>query len=632
MAPPAADRPARHEVVEALLRPTRDRAEMALRLAVICALTTYVTEYYGTPEPALTAYLVFFLNRPERTTSLILNIALVLVITLVIAMIIPLAAAVVDAPAWRVAAMALGSFFFLFLASASKLRPIGPIVAMIVAYALDVLGLVPLGELATRGLLYAWLFVAIPAAVSFIVNLVAAPAPRTLAERAFAHRLRAAAAVLRGASPAERRAFEAWRDEGAGDMLQRLHLAGVEHGLTPGHKQKLEAAAHATSSILFVVDAIDADPSIPAVWRTDAARLLDEMAEAFERGGYPVRIALTPPDGLTAAAAALPRDLCDLLAQFTDPGPASEGAGGGEKAGFFLPDAFSNPAHVHYALKTTAAALFCYFLYVLLDWPGIHTCLITCYIVALGTAAETIEKLGLRILGCLAGAAAGTAAIVWIIPAIASIWGLLAVVFAGGFIGAWIAAGSPRVAYAGFQFAFAFFLCVIQGTGPDFDLTIARDRVIGILIGNLVTYLVFTRLWPVSLTARVESGFASLLAELEALGRLPRSERRRSAVAFQAKLAELRDDLKLLAYEPPALRPPLAWIAARRDALAAAVALQAPILLDDDRRFWTALSHRVGALAKREPAPRARLVPANSAQTQARDRVMTMEAALALHS
>ena len=41
--------------------------------------------------------------------------------------------------------------------------------------------------------------------------------------------------------------------------------------------------------------------------------------------------------------------------------------------------------------------MFCYLVYSLLDWPGIHTCLITVYIVSLGTTAETIEKLTLRI-------------------------------------------------------------------------------------------------------------------------------------------------------------------------------------------------------------------------------------------
>jgi multidrug resistance protein MdtO len=104
-----------------------------------------------------------------------------------------------------------------------------------------------------------------------------------------------------------------------------------------------------------------------------------------------------------------------------------------ESSGFFLADAFSNPDHVHYALKTTAAAMFCYLLYSLLDWPGIHTCFITVYIVSLSTTAETVEKLTLRILGCLVGAAAGTAAIVFLVPSLTSIGHLMAVVFLGRF-------------------------------------------------------------------------------------------------------------------------------------------------------------------------------------------------------
>ena len=109
---------------------------------------------------------------------------------------------------------------------------------------------------------------------------------------------------------------------------------------------------------------------------------------------------------------------------------------------------------------------------------------------SLGTAAETIEKLTLRILGCLIGAASGIAAIVYIIPYTTSIGDLMTVVFVGAFASAWFAVGSPRIAYAGFQMAFAFFLCVIQGSGPSFDMVTARDRVIGILIGNIVVYLV----------------------------------------------------------------------------------------------------------------------------------------------
>ncbi|MDI9701200.1 FUSC family protein, partial [Burkholderia cenocepacia] len=74
------------------------------------------------------------------------------------------------------------------------------------------------------------------------------------------------------------------------------------------------------------------------------------------------------------------------------------------RGGFFLPDARTNPDHIRYALKTTVAAMFCYLLYSQLDWSGIHTCFITCYMVSLGSTAETVEKLTLRIAGCIVGA------------------------------------------------------------------------------------------------------------------------------------------------------------------------------------------------------------------------------------
>src|SRR6478672_4724322 len=39
--------------------------------------------------------------------------------------------------------------------------------------------------------------------------------------------------------------------------------------------------------------------------------------------------------------------------------------------GLFVPDAFTNPAHVHFALKVTFAAMFCYIFYMAIDWSGI---------------------------------------------------------------------------------------------------------------------------------------------------------------------------------------------------------------------------------------------------------------------
>src|SRR5258708_30201824 len=160
------------------------RLEFAARLALICALTTLVVEIYQTPDPALTYYVAFFVMKPDRTTSVVLSIVMGLLISIIIGLVILVSMAVIDQPAWRVASMAMISFGLLFLASASKLKPVGPIIALIAAYALDLLSKAQIGEFATRGVLYAWLLATIPASVSVITNLCLRPPTRRLIARA----------------------------------------------------------------------------------------------------------------------------------------------------------------------------------------------------------------------------------------------------------------------------------------------------------------------------------------------------------------------------------------------------------------------------------------------------------------
>src|SRR5262245_57426125 len=93
-----------------LLRPEPGRNEFALRLALTCALTVLVAEIYQTPEPALTTYIVFFLNREDRASSLILNVLFLLLMTVVIGFVIAAAKIVAADPMWRVVAMTVISF------------------------------------------------------------------------------------------------------------------------------------------------------------------------------------------------------------------------------------------------------------------------------------------------------------------------------------------------------------------------------------------------------------------------------------------------------------------------------------------------------------------------------------------
>jgi multidrug resistance protein MdtO len=67
------------------------------------------------------------------------------------------------------------------------------------------------------------------------------------------------------------------------------------------------------------------------------------------------------------------------------------------------------------------------------------------------------------------------------------------------------------------QIGLAFFLVVLHGTGPTIDMDTARDRVIGILLGNIVIFVIFTTIWPVSVANVVRTNVAKALGQLAAL-------------------------------------------------------------------------------------------------------------------
>jgi multidrug resistance protein MdtO len=593
-----------------LMAPRPGRLELATRLALISALTVLVVEIYQTPDAALTVYVVFFLNRDNRAVSLILNLVLVALITVIISFILLVAMVVISDSMWRVISMTTISIAILFVASASKLRPLGGTIALIVGYALDLLGTTPLaiGEVATRSLLYAWLFVGIPAGISMIVNLLLAPPPRRLAEQGIAHGLELSATMLEAPNENIRSDFREHLREGMAEIQKLLGLASREKTSKPVDIAALRQAADSTTLLMSAIDVMDRRPEAQLTMPLAdyLTRALGEMSGILRAGGYPIRIGWDAPEmerALTPLETDVLGDIKEAIIHFAEAPSLEHGVKEANKegGGFFVADAFTNPDYVRYALKTTAAAMFCYFLYSLLDWPGIHTCFITCYIVGLGTTAETVEKLTLRILGCLVGAAAGYATMIFLIPDLTSITALMVVVFTGALASGYVSAGSERISYAGFQMAFAFFLCVIQGSSPAFDLSTARDRVIGILLGNVVAYLVFTNIWPVSVGKRIDPAIATLLRRLAALMTADKSARPALASQAQSELAEIETDIGLAAYEPSTIRPNPQWLAARRKAADEIGALGSPLLLDADKdaTISAQIAQRLEALAGR---------------------------------
>jgi multidrug resistance protein MdtO len=163
----------------------------------------------------------------------------------------------------------------------------------------------------------------------------------------------------------------------------------------------------------------------------------------------------------------------------------------------FIPDAFSNPEHLRYVLSGTLAAMLCYIFYVSLDWPNLSTSVTTCVLTALTTIGSSRQKQILRVAGFVfGGVIAGLGAQIFILPFIDSIGGFTLLFAAMTAVAAWIGTASSRLSYAGVQFAFAFYLIHLSEFSIQTDLAGARDRVLGVLLGTTMMWLVFERFFP----------------------------------------------------------------------------------------------------------------------------------------
>jgi multidrug resistance protein MdtO len=297
------------------------RAEMATRIALICALTVFVTSAYGTPEAAISAYVVFFLNQPDRVLSAITGVAMVVLVTVVVGLVMLVAMFALDDPLWRITCIAGLSLALLFVTSASKLRPVGAIIAMIVGFSLDELGSVPFGEAATRALLYAWVMVAIPIGISVCVNLLMAPSPRKLAGRELAKRLRLAAHSL--AEPEREATGDALRAclrKGDAQIGTWLKLSVVDASSARTDVAPLLQGVSSTLAILVAADLAAREPSgrLPASVVAPIAETLENMARTLAAGGYPVDIELSLPNvtELTPLARIVVEDLHAAITRF----------------------------------------------------------------------------------------------------------------------------------------------------------------------------------------------------------------------------------------------------------------------------------------------------------------------------
>lgn len=537
------------------LAPFDGRLGIAARTAAICALTAMVFMIYGIPLAAIACYLVLFVMKPNISESMLMAIGITVLVAVMVLVLFGLTQLSISHPILRMAVLALSSYLFLFLGAASKLGPAGSIVALVIAFIMTLVGDVPFGEIATRAILYAWLMATVPMGILLAVLAVFGPRPAAMARQTIVARLHAAADAL--APGGSRDTALTGLREGNETVQKAMAVIRLFSLLPRAERDALGQAIGSSYMLLASVIALppQADDDAAGL-RGRLAQACRTMADAIADGG-----AYRLPDALRAELSAIPDAGCcgdirrRLLAFAQDPSPLAPTVHP-LREGFFHDDASTNRSYVQFAMKATFCAILSYVIYTALQWQDIHTAMITCYVAALGTTGETVHKLTLRIIGCLIGAAMGAAAILFLIPHMTSIGHLMLLIFAGALAAAWVASGSERSAYAGVQIGLAFLLTILQGFGPDVSLSVAMDRIIGILLGNLILYVVFTRVWPVSAAQAAAQQLDALSQRADAMqhGPAPAAQARADLDAILPRLDVIRQQLALSRFEPPALQ------------------------------------------------------------------------------
>jgi multidrug resistance protein MdtO len=296
------------------------------------------------------------------------------------------------------------------------------------------------------------------------------------------------------------------------DRVLQYHMAGTgrlrvtlqRQGLDPTLRAQRSALISLTGRLIALVADLEYTPSCPS--DDDAIRLRNLSdtlgairAELRELGSISASPAL---EGQPSSSIPMLQEMERIVGLIAEISQRDEIVDGSQNApgrewwhAVFAPDAFQNPEYLRFALAGCMAASICYFLYNALDWPGIgQTCVITCIVTALSTIGMSLQAQFLRLAGFVAGGLImGISAQILILPGIDTVFGFALFFAAGTAIAAWFATSSPRLSFFGVQMALSFYFVNLQDSHIQTDLTIARDKVMGVLLGILAMGFIFDR-------------------------------------------------------------------------------------------------------------------------------------------
>ncbi|HCP79931.1 MAG TPA: hypothetical protein DIU11_20010, partial [Pusillimonas sp.] len=278
------------------LKPFEGRLDTAWRIALICSLATFVFMTYGIPLVAIGCYLILFVLKPDPAESTLMAIGISVLVSIVVPVLLLLTDLAIDVPLWRMVIIAVSSFLFLYLGAASQLGPAGGIIALVIAFIMTLLGSAPFGEVATRGILYAWLMAAVPMGLIIVCNMAFGRSVPRLLQRLVAERLNVVAGILHGQLPVD----DAWvlLRKGNAEAQSYLKYVALFHLIPKVRQAQMKTAVMRSYELLIL-----ASQGVPVQQTGESARVAGEhdpdgyafelanqcrqLAAAFHAGRYP---------------------------------------------------------------------------------------------------------------------------------------------------------------------------------------------------------------------------------------------------------------------------------------------------------------------------------------------------------
>ncbi|GGA02388.1 fusaric acid resistance protein [Dyella caseinilytica] len=497
---------------ELALNDTRIRT--MVRITVCTAIVVAIAMVFQIPLPAYVAYLVFLVSHEDAASTLVSSVGGLVAVTVAVAASLLFYVFDASEPALRIPLLAFSTLAGTYLARTSPLGPIVFLAGFVLVLSQTLLDDVPTTEFVTHSVLWLWVVVALPVGVTVLANLLAGESPVALARKRAAQLMDAVASYIENpysANPSQLRdellSLSQLKNKAFLWNKQIKTFAQEDNRLIAILLEVLQIARHLPTSV-----SLDARRSLAATLRQSRNHFLKRrgLTVDTQNGEFGLVSADTDP-----AQAALRGTLKQLLEEASGnaPAPASHQSTPHPKRPL-AEAALTNRLHARFAFKVMCAVLASYATYTLLDWPGIRTAVTTCFFVSLTTVGESVHKLTLRLSGAAIGGLLAGLCIAFVLPSLTDIGQLCLLVAAVSAFCAWISTSSETIAYAGMQIAFAFFLGVLQGYSPANDLTALRDRLVGIVIGNIWITIFFTTLWPVSSLGEARDKWASILKQL----------------------------------------------------------------------------------------------------------------------